>query len=157
MNEVHLQILASLKIAWIAVFSLFYGLGGVSGKWKRRFVGAAWMMLGVVIFSSITKNFHFWYLAYLPLLIGALHVGYGDKGTNSKAFKFKRRSITGLCLALAPLALSFGNGLWGLYACHVFLCIASSSVLGVYNPAKNARDEETLIATLSCVIPLFLV
>ena len=157
MNEVYLQYIASSKIAWIAAFSLFYGLGGISGKWKRRFIGAAWMLAGVILFSILTKTFHYWYIAYLPLVIGALHVGYGDKGTNSKTFKTKRRAITGLCLALSALPLCFGNNLWALYGCHVVLCLLSSIFLGVYNPAKNARDEETLIATMSSIIPLFLV
>ena len=51
MNEVTLQWIAFLKLIWVSIFALLYGFGGMRGKWKRRYVGANWMMLGVFVFS----------------------------------------------------------------------------------------------------------
>ena len=38
MTEMQLQIIASLKLLLVAGFATLYGLGGMSGKWKRRFI-----------------------------------------------------------------------------------------------------------------------
>ncbi len=72
MNEHTLQLIASLKIVWLAVFCYLYGEGGISNKWIRRFVGAAWMMIGIFGFSMWVKTWHNWYLISLPLMIGGL-------------------------------------------------------------------------------------
>lgn len=155
MNEISLQIIAFLKLLWVAVFSLLYGLGGMSGKWKRRFIAPVWMMLGVFIFSKWTFNWSYWYLIYLPLLIASLHIGYG--GTDNVWIKIRKRSLYGLALGIAPASLAILNTAWAMWGLHIVLCVAFSVLLGVWNITKNARSEETLIATASTLLPLFFI
>lgn len=155
MSEIVLQIIAFLKIIWVAVFALLYGLGGISGKWKRRFIGPVWLMLGIFVFSKWTLNWSYWYLIYLPLLIASLHIGYG--GTNVTAVKVRKRALYGLALGIAPASLAILNTAWVMWGLHIVLCVSTSVILGVLNPTKNARNEETLIALMSAILPIYFI
>ena len=155
MSEYTLQIIASLKIVWVAVGSLFYGLGGISNKWIRRFILPLWMGIGIWVFGHWQGSFQYWHLCYSGLLCASLHIGYG--GTDNVWIKIRKRSIYGLCLGVSALPLCFGSGMWLLFSAHVGLCIATSVFLGVANPTGNARSEESLIAVLSTVLILFLI
>jgi len=155
MSEINLQFLAFGKLIWATIFALLYGLGGISGKWKRRFIAPIWMMLGIFLFSKWTFNWSYWYLIYLPLLIASLHLGYG--GTDNKWIKIRKRFLYGLALGVAPASLAILNTAWIMWGLHISLCICFSVLLGVFNPTKNARSEETLIATASTLLPLFFV
>ena len=152
MSETTLQFIVASKIVWLALFSLLYGLGGIFGKWKRRYIGSAWMMAGIVLYSLIQGVFSYWYLLYLPLLIGALSLGYG---ADELSEKIKKRAIYGLALSFAPISLFIFNDAWVLWGFHTVICILASVILGVFNPTKSARHEETLIAALSGIGPLF--
>lgn len=154
MNEPNLQILASLKILWLAAFSFLYGWGGISGKWKRRYIGSAWMMLGIFAVAQTVNNWSYWYLLYWPLLVGALSLGYGAETTKGKLVQ---RAKVGLALGLTPLPLAIINQAWLLLGLHTFLCLAVCIVLGVWNPMRNARDEETAIGTTAGFLPLFMI
>ena len=154
MIEQKLQLISSLKIAWIAVFSYLYGLGGISNKWLRRFIGSAWLMLGIFGFSHWQQSWHIWYLLFLPLSIGALSNGYGATETFRKII---RRSIYGLFIGLCGLPLVIFSHLWILFTFSVCLAVISSITLCVFNPTKDARSEETLIATLGFLLILFLI
>ena len=78
MSEIALQWIAFLKIIWIAFFALFYGLGGMSSKWRRRYLGSAWMMTGILIVALFVNHTFQWrMLLYFPLMVGALSLGYG--------------------------------------------------------------------------------
>lgn len=156
MSENTLQAIASLKIAWVGCFSLCYGLGGTEGwgKWIRRYLGAVWMGLGVWTFSYWQDTLNYLQLSYPLLLCASLHLGYG--GTDNVWIKVRKRAIYGVCLAVSALPLVFISGSWILFAVHCVLCVSSSVILGVLNPIE-ARSEETLIATLSTVLVLFLI
>lgn len=154
MTEQTLQIIASLKIVWIAVFSYLYGRGGISNKWQRRFLGASWMMLGIFVFSKWCSTWNIWYLLFLPLSIGALSNGYGAEETVRKII---RRGVYGLFIGLCGLPLVVFSHLWVLFGFSVCLSVLSSITLGVWNPTKEARSEETLIATLGFLLILFLI
>lgn len=154
MNENTLQLIAIGKLFWVVIFVGCYGFGGISDKWIRRYLGAFWMGLGVFVFGSLQDSFHWWHLLYAGLLCGALHLGYGG---DSNAVKIRKRSTYGIALGVSALPLVFGSGLWVLYIYHCILCVSVSVLLGVWNPTKNARSEETLIAFLSTVIPLYLI
>lgn len=154
MSEYNVQLISSLKIVWVAVFSYLYGLGGISNKWLRRFIGSAWMMLGIYGFSSWVSTWNVWYLLFLPLSIGALSNGYGATKTFRKVV---RRTIYGLFIGLCGLPLVIFSHLWILFAFSVCLAVISSITLGVFNPTKDARSEESLIATLGFLLILFLI
>lgn len=153
MNEISLQILASLKIVWIAVFTLFYGLGGTINKSLRRFVGALWALAGIILFSILAKDFSYWYLLYAPLLIGALSLGYGGQTFGEK---IRKRLICGTAYALTAIPIAIVTGQWLLFGIHSAICVSFSILLGVFNPIP-ARSEETLIAVSITMIPLFMV
>ena len=155
MSEHLLQIMASLKIVWVGVFSYLYGEGGIAGKWKRRFVGASWMMLGVYIFSLWAGTWNPWYMLFLPIAIGGLCNGYG--GTDETLVKIRRRAIYGFLLSCSAIPCVALSHMYILFACLVVLAVLSSVVLGVLNPCRNARDEETLIASLCFILTLYLI
>lgn len=154
MNENILQLIAILKLIWVVCFVALYAFGGIKGKWKRRFVGSAWMGLGVFAFSSWVSSFYLYYLLYPIFLCLALHNGYGGEDVRTKIIK---RIRFGAFFGFSALPLLFPNFIWGLYIFNFFLCVMASIFLGVFNIAKNARDEETIIATLSTVLVLFLI
>lgn len=160
MPESTLAIISFLKIVFIAIFSLFYSLGGteINGKgrkWIRRYIGPLWMLGGVVLFGKLQGVFEWWHLLYPILLSAALHIGYG--GTDDTIIKIRKRAIYGLAIGVSSLPLLFNSHLWVLYGVHVFLCVSMSVLLGVINPTRSARDEESLIAAFSSVLPLFLI
>ena len=154
MSENLLQIIAICKMLWITGFTALYGFGGIKNKYLRRFVGSFWMGLGIYGFSYGMNNFHWFYLFYPALLCASLHIGYGG---DDVATKIRKRSIYGMALAVSALPLCLGSHLWALFGLHVVLCVMASVLLGVFNPMRNARDEETMVAVLSTIIPLFLI
>ncbi len=154
MSENTLQIIAICKFIWVAGFAGFYGFGGVKNKWLRRFCGSFWMGLGIFAFSYQSHSWHWWYLAYPLLLCGALHLGYG---ADELPRKITRRFIAGFAIGVASLPLVFPNHLYLLFGYGVFLSTINSVILGAFNICKNARDEESLVATIGSIIPLFLI
>lgn len=156
MSESTLALIAFLKLIWIGCFSYLYSLGGTEGygKWLRRFVGSVWMGIGVYGFSSWSQDFHFWYLLYPILLCMSLHLGYG---ADELPRKIMRRFLCGLAVGVSSLPLVFPGHLFGLFGYGVFLSTINSIVLGAFNICKNARDEETLVACIGSIIPLFLI
>lgn len=154
MTEYTLQIIASLKIVWIAVFSYLYGLGGISNKWIRRFVAPAWMMLGIFGFSQWQGVWSNWYLLFYPIAVIGLHRGYGSDKTMVKVYK---RAIYGLILSCASIPIVAHSGYWILFSWSSVVAVLSSVVIGAFDAPRNARDNETLIAVLSIMFVLFLI
>lgn len=155
MSEYQLQIMAFAKVIWAGVFSLLYGLGGISNKWLRRYVGAFWMGGGLWVFGAWKGSFSPLLLLYAPLLCASLHLGYG--GTNNVFVKIRKRAVYGIALGVSAMPICFVSGMWALFGLHCFLCFMASVLLGVFNFSGSARDEETLIATLSTMLVLFLI
>lgn len=154
MSEHLLQAIASLKIVWLAAFAYLYGEGGIQNKWIRRFVGAAWMMLGIFAFSMWQGCWHNWYLLFLPIAIGGLTNGYrADKFME----KVRRRAVYGLLLSFAAIPLVAFSHLWILFGLHVVTAVLWSVVIGAFDAPKNARDNETLIAAGCFLFVLFLI
>lgn len=159
-SQISLQLVSSLKIFWLFVFSFLYAWGGIKGKWKRRFVAPVWLVGGIMLSSHLSGTFSWWYLTYLPLLIAALTLGYGADRLGEK---IRKRTLYGLALSVAPIALPIINAAWWLYAMHCTLCVGFCVVLGVYNinldapVGRGARDEETLIGFVAGFLPLFMV
>ena len=154
MSEYAQQIMFSSQIVWLAIFSWFYGRGGISGKWIRRFIGTAWMTLGIVVFSLWQETFHWVYLTFYPLAISGCIIGYG-KG--DLGVRMLRRLGQGLAFGLSPIALVIYNHAWGAGAFNVGLCVTTCLVVGGLNVFGNARKNETVISTLCFSLVLFLV
>ena len=151
MPETTLQLIAFLKLIVVAVCGLLYGLGGMSGKWKRRYVMPVVYGLAITGFTLWTNTFNAWSLLCVPLLFGALSLGYGGTTT---AEKIRKRAIAGAAAACCfiPLFVVF-NALTLLFL-HIGVCVATSVVAGVWNQTSSARTEETLIGATYVLIPL---
>lgn len=154
MNENTLALIAFLKLVWVSCFSYLYSLGGIEGKWKRRFLGSAWMILGIFGFSQWQGCWNNWYLLCFPLMTIGLSMGYGANDTFTK---IRKRAIYGLILGCSSIPIVVFSHMWVLFGFSVFLSVISCVVLGVFNPTKDARSEETLIATLCLLLTLFLI
>ena len=152
MTETTLQIISSLKILAIGVFATLYGFGGMSGKWKRRIIGSVVATAGICGFSLWTGSFSYWYLLCALLLFASLSIGYGADDTATKILK---RSRYGLACATATLPVFIVQQAWTLLALHLLICIATSTVCGVWNETPSARAEETLIGASIVLVPLF--
>ena len=154
MNEPTIQLISSLKIVWLALFSFLYGWGGISGKWKRRYVAPFLLTTGLVLFSLWAETFKWVYLVYFPLLSIAFHLGYG---ANTLGIKLRKRAIYGFAVGVAAIPIGLSTSMYALLGLHIFLCVTLSVILGVFNITKNARSEETLIAVGSGLLPLFMI
>ena len=153
MNELTLQIIASSKIVFLGVFTLLYGLGGISGKWKRRILGSLLLTAGIVVYSLLASTFSYWFILYAPLLYGALSIGYGGDELGEKILK---RMRYGFLAGMAALPIAIVTGQWVMFGVHLVLCTALTTIYGVLNPV-HARSEETIIATILGFTPLFMV
>lgn len=156
MTETTLNLIAFLKLLTVSVFALFYSLGGTAGsggKWIRRFIGPAWMMAGIFVFSKWQSSWSYWYLFYWLALTGSLHLGYGADETGEK---IKRRAMYGIVLGISALPLAIVTHAWLLFGFHLALCVGSSVILGVWNPLQ-ARAEESVIGFLSTILVLFMI
>ena len=152
MSEITLQWIAILKLLLVAGFAGLYGFGGVSGKWKRRFIAPILLGIGTWGLTTWTQSYSLWYLLSVFLLFGALSLGYG--GTSVTSEKIKRRAIAGLAAAFAMLPYFLVTGAWGLLALHIGVAVGVSVVAGVWNQTSSARTEETLIGAAYVLIPL---
>jgi len=152
--EYKLQFISSGKVAWLSVLSLCYGLGGIKQKWIRRFLGALWIAIGIFLFAKIQGYFKWWVMFYPALFCAALHLGYGAEETLGK---IKRRALYGFAFGISAIPLVINSHLWVLFAFHCVVALSASVVLGVFNPTRSARDEETLVAVFLTIIPMFLI
>jgi len=152
MSENLLQLISGLKILLVGAFAMLYGMGGISGKWKRRFIAPVVYVTGICGFSLWTGSFSVWYLLCAPLFFGALSLGYGASTTVEK---IKKRSICGLAYAFATLPIFAVQQAWTLWALHILICVSTSVVAGVWNQTSSARAEETMIGAAIVLIPIF--
>ena len=154
MTESTLQLISSLKLLLVVGFATLYGLGGMSGKWKRRFIAPVLYVAGICGFSLWTGSFSYWFLLCAPLLFGSLSLGYGASTTVEK---IKKRAICGAANACATLPIFAVTGAWTLFPVHLLVCVLVSVVAGTWNQTSSARAEETLIGASYSLIPLFII
>jgi len=151
MPESTLQLIAFLKLIVVAVFGLLYGLGGMSGKWKRRYVGPALYCLALLGFTLWTQSFIALSLLSPLLLCAALHLGYGGSSTSEK---IRKRAIAGAAAGCSGIPLFIAFGAPTLLVLNIAVCTAISIVAGVWNQTSSARTEETLIGAMYIIIPM---
>lgn len=152
MTEQTLQIIASLKILLVGVFSVLYAYGGMSGKWKRRIIGSAVYTAGIMGFSLWTGSFHWSYVLCALLLYGSLSIGYGAELTREKIIK---RGRYGLACSISTIPIFIVNSAWTLLALHILICVSTSVIAGVWNQTSSARAEETLVGASIALVPMF--
>lgn len=159
MNEITLQWIRFSQMIFAACFAGCYGFGGISGKWKRRFLGGGGYGVAVLIFSWLLGSFSWYYIACIPFTMLALSLGYGkgkkyqDKPQPALDKIFKR-AYCGLSYSCASLPIYIVTGKWQLFALHTMMCLMISIWAGVYSIFADARAEETAIAMAIVYIPL---
>ena len=154
MNETTLEWIQFLKLILLACYSVLYGFGGMSGKWKRRFVAPFVVTVGLCGLSLWSGTFSWWFVGWFPLLSVALHLGYGSSDFWTKV---KKRAYCGLALGCAAIPIAMGTGSWALFGIHVFVCVLISVSFGVFNITSSARTEETFLAAMTCALPLAMI
>jgi hypothetical protein len=153
MNEITLQYIYFSRIIVVALFALLYGLGGMNGKWKRRFLAPAILTLAICGYSLLMGTFSLVLISFGPLLSAALCLGYG---ADSFGVKLKKRAIYGIATSIAAIPIAIVTGQWLLFLIHVALNIVGSIMLGTQNPIP-ARGEETMIGFYIGFIPIMMV
>lgn len=153
MSENLLQLAVFLKLIWVAGFAFLYASGGISGKWKRRYIGPAMLTAGIGGFGYWLHNvFNPWLLLYIPLLSLSLSIGYGATITGDKIWK---RVRAGLAYGVAATPVAYVTGQWLMLALHTFLCVLISVFWGVLNPV-DARHEESTIGFMIGLTPILM-
>ena len=155
MNETTLQWIQFSKLILLALVAGCYAFGGISGKWKRRYLGSFILVLGFITYTLLAGNFSWWILLCYPLFLGAFSLGYG--GTDIFWKKVFKRGYCGAAIALASLPLALVVGGMGMWWGQLVLMTGMMIWLGVFNPTPSARNEETLIGTFAGLLPLFMI
>jgi len=155
MNETTLQWIQFSKLILLALVAGCYAFGGISGKWKRRYLGSFILVLGFITYTLLAGNFSWWTLLCYPLYLGAFSLGYG--GTNKTWLKIVKRGYCGVAIALASLPLALAVSSLNMWYGHLILMPSMMIWLGVFNPTPSARNEETILGIFSGLIPLFLI
>ena len=156
MSEVALQWVQGLKLLIIVAGAVLYGFGGISGKWKRRMIAPAVLTLGILGIGAWIGNFSWWFALWFLGLFAAFTLGYGVNSSlmGILGSKVAVRAVVGLLVSLAALAIAIPMAAWLMLGFHVVLMVATSAVLGAFNPTKSARAEETTIGFVAGFIPI---
>lgn len=154
MNEVTLQWIQVSKLLLLSVVAACYAFGGINGKWKRRYIGSALLVAGFVGFSLLANKFSWWILLCFPLYIGAFSLGYGGNTMLKKTIK---RAYCGAAFSIASLPLALAVGSLQMWIGHFIIMTGAMIWLGVFNQTPSARNEETVLGTLSGFLPLFFI
>lgn len=154
MSELTIQWISFIKLLVVACSALMYGLGGLSGKWRRRYISPAILTTAFVGFSLVQGSFSWWFLLCYPLYVLAFSLGYGVNSNNT-GLKIFKRTYVALAIAAASLPIAVINGAWIMFALHVAVVVLVSNVLGILNPV-SARAEETIIGFSSGLFPMFM-
>jgi len=150
MTELPLQWIQGIKLLVILVCAMLYGFGGMSGKWKRRYVAPGVYVAAMAGIALWCGTFHW---AILTLYLGyCLPIGYSAR--DGKVIQILRRMLAGATRGIAPVLFVYFTGQWSLLIYHFILCVSVSVFLGVLNPTKSARAEETTIAAAYYLIPI---
>lgn len=156
MTENNLQLISFLKIIVVTLCSLLYGMGGISGKYKRRHLAPLVFLSGVCLFSYWQASFNWWYMSSL-IIIAPLSMGYGINShlVRYTGSKITARFIVGILIGLATMSIAIINQSYMLLGMHIFVCAFMSTLLGSFNPTKSARAEESIIGFTYFFLPMF--
>lgn len=140
------------KLLWVCSFALLYALGGIDNLWLRRYMAPCWLGLGMYLFSKDWRK-----LLQVPLLIGALHLGYGASELWQKIIK---RFLFGFAAGFSSITHLFDikfdkRNFWTLFSLALTVTPAITITLGVINPVV-ARAEELIIGFFIGLWPMYM-
>jgi len=145
MNEYFIGYLAFGNLISLSLASLFYMLGGRSGKWRRRFIASLILASSVCITSFLMGKFHPTQLLTYPLLIGGFSLGYG---ADELGLKILRRLLYALGVCASGLIFCLSAGGWWVFIPHIGIGLWSI-YLGIKNPLYAAAEETFICAILN--------
>lgn len=141
MTETNLGVIGVIALAICVIDCLLWMLGGRSGKWKRRFVGAAVQTAGINILAFITGTWVWQFAVSLVPEIASRSMGYGGDTTGQKVL---RRAVFAAGSLAVGVILAWGVGfsakvVWLLIAQAVAAIV--SVILGVKSIIPAAVEE----------------
>jgi len=139
MTETWIGTIPLFELLILAVGCWFYMLGGRSGKWRRRFIGAFICATAVWVGLLLMGLFRWAALGLYPLLIAGFCLGYGADVIFTKIVK-RGIVVATLCLSGVLLACLLGGNAWWVLVLQVFIG-TGSIFLGVKNPLQAAAEE----------------
>jgi hypothetical protein len=137
--------------------NVLYQLGGISGKWKRRYVASFVLALAANVVGILTQNWHWQYILMYPILCAGFSLGYG--GGDDTVLKIIRRAVYAAGVLMSCMcgvwAAWFSGSAWLVFGIAA-VCGITSILLGVFNPFRSARAEEFLVCqVLTMFIPFW--
>jgi len=172
--EIMLTYLGTAKLLTVVAIAFVYSRSGRGWKWGgwkvRRKVVIPIVLSSAGIVFTICQSPTNWllygsWLLSCPILIGVMHIGYGDGRfrrilrsvlRNETVCKVVQRATIGVLYGGACLPVALVTGKWAIYGLSITVACIASITLGVLNPT-SASDEETLIGMSEFVFPLFLI
>jgi len=139
MNETWLGTIPAIEAAILLVGCYLYMLGGRSGKWKRRVLGAILCSGAVWTGLLLMGRFKWASFGLFPLISAAFSLGYGSDTLWPKIVK-RSLIVAFLCLSGALLAWILGGKAWMILPLQGFIGLGSVW-LGVKNPVHAAAEE----------------
>jgi len=127
--------------------SFCYGLGGRSGKWRRRICGS-FVLAFTVNYVSFLRGVWEWPLVFVWLfLYGAFSIGYGG---DSIGVKLRKRTLYALAVCTAGTLFwpIFGPKMLWITIPHLYIGLWSV-YFGVRNPIPAAAEEMLICALLN--------
>lgn len=153
---------AVIRLSLVLLAGVLYAIGGldINGqghKWIRRYLASFVLVLGICVLSLISGNFSFYYLICYPLLSAAYSIGYG--GAETKWGAILKRAICAIAITCAFLPIVITQNsfpVYLLFGLQLIISLATSIILGVFNPLLSAA-KQFMIGLLTCCVAVFYV
>jgi len=139
MSETWMGTIPLIGTIVVAFGCWLYMLGGRSGKWRRRFIGALLCATAIWVEALLIGNFSFWMLIAYPMLIASFSLGYGSQFLATKIIKRAVVVLASLTVGLT-MCLVLGGTAWWVLPVQVFIAIPTI-YLGTRNPVYAAPEE----------------
>ena len=151
MTEMTLGALAVIALGICVIDCFFWMWGGRSGKWKRRYLGAAIQTLGINILSLIIGTWVWQFILALGPEIGSRTMGYGG---DTQGEKIMRRTVFAVGSLTVGVILAWGLDFNGktitLLICQAIASVVSI-ILGIRNPLPAAVEEVFVCLSLKYI------
>lgn len=127
----------------LTVFAGLYAAGGSADFWGGQLWIRRWLATFLLSMGMFWWTRDWKYAAAFPFIAGALTIPYGADVLWAKV---GLRALYGWAAGMAFNLPNFANGRWMLAGFGGALAMATSVVLGVFNPTPNAIEEQFAIA-----------
>ena len=150
MNEYNTLFQWGVSMLGLTISSFLYAWGGISGKWRRRFVGSfilACTINGVCAWRGVWSPY---FLIVYPLTIGAWVLPYGSDRFFTKVL-LRTSFALAACMSGLIFCIIMGGNAWWLLIPHVGVALWSV-YLGVKNPIESTAEQGVICVLLSIIL-----